>query len=177
MTDSPGVETLAELSLFAGLSHEELSRLASLSEVEHWPAGHTLFTEGDAPGDLYVVREGRVTLCLRVPGKPDSCVLSLRGGELLGWSSLLRRRRVATARVVKDVELVRFGASALLELCEMDHDVGYALMRVAFEEVSDRLHQTRLQLLDIFQNPSSSGPASSGPASTGSGGPSAHPRA
>ena len=80
-------------------------------------------------------------------------MLSLRAGELLGWSALLRRPRVATARVVRDARLLRFPASPLLELCELDHDVGYALLRVAFEEVAERLHHTRLQLLDIFQNP------------------------
>jgi hypothetical protein len=41
-------------------------------------------------------------------------------------------------------------ASALLELCEHDPRVGHRVMALAFEEVADRLHATRLQLLDVF---------------------------
>lgn len=150
MAQRPTKEEVAELPLFVGLSAEEHARLASIAEVVGFPAGTTVFEEGDPHGDLYVMLEGRVTLCMRVAGQAETCFLSLRSGELLGWSSLLRRSRVATARVVQPSRLLRLPASDLLELCETDHHVGYAIMRQAFEEMADRLQSTRLQLLDMF---------------------------
>ncbi|HJL18782.1 MAG TPA: cyclic nucleotide-binding domain-containing protein [Sandaracinaceae bacterium LLY-WYZ-13_1] len=155
MAGHPSADEVGQLSLFSGLSRDEHERLAALAEVETFEAGTTVFDEGDPPGDLYVMLDGRVTLCMRVPGQPETCFLSLRSGELLGWSALLRRRRVATARVVQRAQLLRIGASGLLELCEEDHHVGYALMRQAFEEMADRLQGTRLQLLDMFGKPGS----------------------
>ncbi len=146
----PSAEQVAGLALFAGLRRDEQQRLANLALVESFPAGSTVFEEGDPPGDLYFLLEGRITLCMRVDGRPDTCFLSLRHGELLGWSALLKRRRVATARVVQPTTLLRFPASELLVLCEKDHDVGYCVMRQAFEEIADRLADTRLQLLDMF---------------------------
>jgi len=143
-------QEVAQLPLFVGLSREEHERLASIAEVVAFPAGTTVFEEGDPRGDLFVMLEGRVTLCMRVAGQADTCFLSLRSGELLGWSSLLRRPRVATARVVQPSRLLALPASDLLELCELDHHVGYAIMRQAFEEMADRLQSTRLQLLDMF---------------------------
>jgi CRP-like cAMP-binding protein len=143
-------EQIGELPLFVGLSHEEHERLAAMAALETYAAGSTVFLEGDPPGDFYILLEGRVTLCMRVPGQPDTCFLSLRSGELLGWSSLLVRERVATARVVQQSKLLRLRTSDLLELCETDHHVGYAIMRQAFEEMAERLHTTRIQLLDMF---------------------------
>lgn len=146
----PTAEQVGRLALFAGLRPDEHERLAQAALVEKFPAGSTVFLEGDPPGDLYFLTEGRVTLCMRVPGRPDTCFLSLQPGELLGWSALLERRRVATARVVQPSTLLRFPASDLLSICESDHDVGYAVMRRAFEVIADRLGTTRLQLIDMF---------------------------
>jgi CRP-like cAMP-binding protein len=146
----PSVEEVAALPLFAGLSNEELARLCALSIVESYPAGTTIFREGDPPGDLYVVLDGRVTLCTRIPGQSEACYLSLRTSELLGWSALLRKPRVATARVVSPARVLRFDASELICLCETDTRVGYAILRSAFAELTDRLQSTRLQLLDMF---------------------------
>jgi len=142
--------TIGELSLFVSLAEDEKEALARMATLEERPAGTMLFQENDPPGDLYVLLSGRVTLCMRMEGRSEACFLSLRSGELLGWSALLRRRRVATARIVERSRLVRLPASELLELCEKDHHVGYALMSRAFEELADRLHDTRLQLLDMF---------------------------
>src|SRR5690242_12872732 len=113
-------------------------------------AGALLFREGDPPGEIYVVLSGRVSLGVHMGARGEAIVLSLGEGELLGWSSLLARKRVATARVTHSVRLICIGASELLELCERDASVGYAIMSAAFEEVADRLHATRLQLLDLY---------------------------
>lgn len=153
MSGHSSAEEVGRLGLFSGLSPNEHWRLAALTTVEHYSAGTSVFLDGDPPGDLYVILEGRVTLCIPVIGRPETCVLSLRAGELLGWSALLRRRRVATARVVRPSRLLRLSGTGLLALCEEDHHVGYAIMRAAFAEMADRLQATRLQMLDIFGKP------------------------
>ncbi len=150
MVDRLTPEEVGELPLFTGLSPDSLKVLAEMSEVVTVSAGNTLFEEGDLPGDIYVLLSGRITLSLRVPGRPETSFLSLHSGELVGWSSLLARSRVATGRVVQSSRLLRLRASDVLELCEANHDVGYAIMRQAFEEMADRLSATRLQLLDMF---------------------------
>jgi CRP/FNR family cyclic AMP-dependent transcriptional regulator len=150
---TPDAAELGTLALFSGLRGEELEALASTARVESYAPGAIVFSEGDPPGDLYVIEAGRVTLSMRVPGRSETSVLSLRPGELLGWSALLRRPRVATARVVAPATLLAFHAPALLELCERDVAIGYRVMRQAFEELADRLSDTRLQLLDVFGRP------------------------
>lgn len=140
---------LAELPLFRPLPPEARASLAALATVEQHPAGTTLFREGDPPGAVYFVLEGRVTLTMGA-GVGASSVLTLGRGEILGWSSLLDRARVATGVVSQAATVVRLPASGVLELCERDPRVGYAVMSQAFEQLADRLVDTRMQLLDLY---------------------------
>jgi CRP-like cAMP-binding protein len=140
---------LTELPFLRRLAPDARAELASIASLETLPAGAVLFREGDPAGDIYCVLEGRVTLTMQT-GSVESSVLSLGADELVGWSSLLGRRRVAGAVVSQAARVVRIPASPLLELCERDPRVGYAVMAQAFEEVSDRLVDTRMQLLDLY---------------------------
>ncbi len=155
VTTAPPVDPalIGSFRLFGTLDEPEKQALAEMATVEEVPAGGLILEEGDPADCVYLVAEGRVTLCMRLPGRSETCILTLGEGELLGWSGLLQRRWVATARAAEPTTLVRFPASELLALCERDHHVGYAIMSQAFEEVADRLHQTRLQLLDMFGRP------------------------
>lgn len=150
MEERLDAEAMGQVLLFAALSSDEHARLAAMSTVERFAPGDVVFEEGDPSGDLYVMLDGRVNLSVRVPGQPDKSVLSLRGGELLGWSALLGRARAATAVSVTETRLLRLPRSELLELCESDHHVGYAIMRQVVEEMGDRLQHTRIQMLDVF---------------------------
>lgn len=140
---------IAELPLFRRLGEEARAQLAALASLERRPSGHVVFREGDPPGDVYFVLEGRVTLTMG-SGPASSSVLSLGPDEILGWSSLLDRPRVATGVVAQAARLVRIPASGVLELCERDPRVGYVVMSQAFEQVADRLVDTRMQLLDLY---------------------------
>lgn len=146
-------EQIGRLRLFSALSDAEKHALATMATIVDLPAGAVLFHEKEDPDALYIVIEGRITLCTPLPARSEACFLTLTEGELLGWSALLRRPRVASARAAETTRLLRFPASDLLTLCEQDHHVGYVVMTKAFEEVADRLQQTRLQLLDMFDNP------------------------
>ncbi|MGF1468995.1 MAG: Crp/Fnr family transcriptional regulator [Sandaracinaceae bacterium] len=153
MADRLTGEQVGRLPLFVGLTPEEHDELAALSDVRAVAANTLVFRQGDPSKELYVVLEGLITLSVQNPGYPESSLLSLHEGELLGWSALLARTRMTTARVVRASRLLRLPASEILTLCETDHHVGYAIMRHAFEEVAERLRMTQLQLLDVFGAP------------------------
>jgi CRP/FNR family cyclic AMP-dependent transcriptional regulator len=141
--------TLDAMPFLRRLAADARAELAAIATLEEHAAGDVLFREGDAPGAVFLVLEGRVTLTMRV-GQSEASVLSLGIDELVGWSSLLGRRRVATALISQPSRLLRVEASSLLELCERDARVGYAVMAQAFEDVSDRLVDTRMQMLDLY---------------------------
>ncbi len=78
-------EFLAGRDPFSGLEEAELERLASRTEVEFFPAGTTIFPQGERPqGRIRVIRRGAVELVDQ--GRP---VDLLGEGEMFGHPSVL----------------------------------------------------------------------------------------
>jgi CRP-like cAMP-binding protein len=145
-------ERLRAIPAFREASASALETLAAAGDEVVVAQGSLLFAEGDPADDVYFVLEGRITLSLRVGGR-EILVLSLGPGELTGWSGLLPHGRVATARASLPSRTLRLPGRVVLDACEADHELGYRIMRHLFGELARRLHDTRLQLLDVFGNP------------------------
>ena len=141
---------IARLPAFTDLDEDQRAAVAALACVEPIPAGTTIFRESDPADDLRFIVDGRVSLGMRFGGRGEVIVLSLGPGDLVGWTALLGGTWTATARAVERSTLVRLPGAALAALCEREHDIGYALMKRLFASMALRLHDTRLQLLDMF---------------------------
>jgi CBS domain-containing protein len=92
---------------FDALGAEEVERVAAAAELEHHPAGTTIFSQGAEPvGHLRVVRSGAVELVL------DGRTLDLLGvGELFGHASMLSGLPTGfTARAHEDTTCLRIPA-------------------------------------------------------------------
>ena len=147
MTETPLSE---RLSFAARLPDAQRQRLEALLQRVDASAGTVLFREGDEANDVYFLLEGQVALSIRVPSVGATTLLTLGPGEMLGWSGLREHERVATARVTDALVAARVDSDALWKACDADHELGFAVMKHSFEQVSARLHDTRLQWLDMF---------------------------
>jgi len=142
---------LGELPFTAELHETALQRLAEVSSLQQYPRGAVLFREGLHNGDLFLLRSGRVTLEMNVPGRGKLAILTLGPGEMAAWSALIGTGEMtATAVTLDDVQAVVASGTKLREMCEQDHEFGYHLMRRMATALSRRLLATRLQLLDLF---------------------------
>ncbi len=94
------------LSLWAGLSPNELVEIEALTRpltVEH---GQELFHQGQAATSMMVVRRGAVQLLLELPGGEQAQLCRIEPGKFLGELALLDDSpRSATAVAVGDVEV------------------------------------------------------------------------
>lgn len=114
-------------------------------------AGEYLCHEGEAANQFYLIRHGMVALQIFVPGRGPNTFLTVKAGEVLGWSWLFPPYRWQFD--VQAVELTRaiaFDGQCLRTKCETDHDLGYALMQRCARIMTQRLHAARLQLLDFY---------------------------
>jgi CRP/FNR family transcriptional regulator, cyclic AMP receptor protein len=144
-------EDLRGLPLARDLDDAQLAELARVARVEVVGEGTVVLRQGDAASELRVVLSGRVALSLGVAGQGEALVTPLSPGDLMGFSALLPESRwVASARATKPARMLVISRDDLLQLCERDHELGYRVMRNALAAVSQRLHDTRVQLLDIF---------------------------
>lgn len=133
---------------------DRLARITAIARRLDAPGDVELFREGDSADTAYFLIAGRVSLSLRIPGRADAIVATLSAGELVGWSALLPARTwTATARALEPASLLAIPGEDLVEICELDHEIGYHVMRNALSAVAGRLRDTRLQLLDMFGKP------------------------
>jgi len=151
MKHHPLQEILMELRFTAGLSEEDQQKLASISRLKEFKAGETIFTEGSEHQDIYVIRSGRVEICMTIPARGCLPVLTLEAGDLVGWSSILKQGEMtATVGAIEDTEVIVINANELRALCDDDHDIGYQIMKRIAAALSQRLIACRLQVLDMF---------------------------
>ena len=95
-------------SSFAQLSNEALALLVSELERVDVPAGEIVVREGDPPGPMYVIEQGRVRV-YKAGEEEETHLEFLRTGDFFGERSLFRNEpRAASVQAVSDCTLLRF---------------------------------------------------------------------
>ncbi len=144
---------IGNVPLFVELKAQDREKLAAIAQRVTIKAGERVFQEGATSTHFYIVLDGRVSLSVRPDTREEATLLTLGPDEVLGWSALFRGQRVATGTTLSETTLLAFKADELRQLCEDDHDVGYAVMKATCDELARRLCDTRLQLIDVFHGP------------------------
>ena len=145
------VAILSESQFLKEVSPGDIEKLARIVTIERFAPAAVLFQEGSECGQLFLVTEGLVGLEMCMPRRGCIRILTVGPQELLGWSAMLPGARMtARATVIEACTLIAFPSAELRELCDADHDVGYAVMSHISQALSQRLLATRLQLLDMF---------------------------
>ena len=100
---------------------------------------------------FWIVRTGTVALNLHVPGRRPAVIENLGHGELIGWSwhfppYLWHLGAVAT----RPVRAWVFDAETVRVICAEDPEFGRAIAVWVGSVVAQRLHATRIRLLDLY---------------------------
>ncbi len=91
------METLANISLFAGLSDESLQAIDALTTTRNYPKNSIIINEGDVSNSLYLLMEGRVKVYLSDEDGREFILNTLKPGEYFGeWGLLDDERRSAS---------------------------------------------------------------------------------
>jgi CRP/FNR family cyclic AMP-dependent transcriptional regulator len=109
-----------------------------------------IFHEGDDYSVFYLLGKGMVALELEVPGHVLR-VQTLYGGDVFDWSALLPHAgKHFQARALEPVTALAIEGDQLLASFKADPQFGLAFMLRLMGVVSERLRNTRLQLLDMY---------------------------
>jgi len=159
-SDSVTASMLCSLPIFSDLSDQHVGVIAGISAIQAFHENQEIFHEGDPRDFLYIVMEGRIALEMHIPNRGRLRILTVEPQEVLGWASVadVTPRRTVTARAVTDGKLISIDAEKLHQACEKDPVLGYAVMHHVANVIAGRLLATRLQLLDMFSQPSSEAP-------------------
>jgi CRP-like cAMP-binding protein len=120
-TRQPTAEELREIGLFGALSDEVLGHLADALETRWAEAGETIFREGDAAHDMFVVLEGEIEVLKHSRQKHDHRVAILGPKDTCGEMSLIDvQPRSATVRCLGPTRLLRVTSEDFDRLYRLD---------------------------------------------------------
>ena len=147
MTAESPMTLLRKHPFVAGMKEQHVEQLGALAREARFERNSVLFREEDASPNFYMIVSGMVALEITPPSGAYR-VETLSGGDGFGWSSIMGQPAVFQARVMENLHALVLDAEMLRAAFEKDPAFGYDFMRRLLAVVSDRLHATRLLVMD-----------------------------
>jgi CRP/FNR family cyclic AMP-dependent transcriptional regulator len=144
------IQALERHPFVSDFAPQDQARLAAIAKEVRFASNQVIFHEGDDYSVFYLLGKGMVALELEVPGHVLR-VQTLYGGDVFDWSALLPHAgKHFQARALEPVTALAIEGDQLLASFKADPQFGLAFMLRLMGVVSERLRNTRLQLLDMY---------------------------
>jgi CRP/FNR family cyclic AMP-dependent transcriptional regulator len=145
---------IGEHAFFTGFNEGRCKLVVGCAKNVRFEPGQYLFHEGGPADYLYLLRHGRVGLEVVAPGRGAVTFQTLGPGEIVGVSWLIPPYRWAyDAKALELTRAIAMDATCLRRKCDEDHELGYELMMRFVPILVQRLHATRMQILDVYGTP------------------------
>jgi len=123
--------------------------LGCASNVRFKP-GEVIFHEGDEANKFYLIRHGRVAIDIAKSKHSPITIQTVHDGDILGWSWLIPPYKARfLCRAIEDTRAIALDGKCLREKCENDPALGYELLKRLTRVFTQRLENTRLQILNL----------------------------
>lgn len=153
---------LKEVDLFSGLAERNLDRIASLCEEMSFAAGDLLGAQDERGARLYIIQRGEISV-------------SIAGGEADGGDVVVRRvgahetfpiaalmeppLLVTTTHAATAVDALVIARVALMELCEVEPEIGLHIYRVSCGIIMNRYRYALGMLSDNIRRAAHNDPS------------------
>jgi CRP-like cAMP-binding protein len=148
-------ELLRRFPFFNDLTDEELKSIAMISNEEKHEANTFICRERGKAEKLYVLLEGTVEVMIDTDeeGLEHETVSTLKYGDAFCWSAVVEPF-VLTASIfaATPVVVIAIDGAGLRAMFELDCHLGYRVLQKASQVVSDRLRDTRIQMLSLVKS-------------------------
>ncbi len=134
---------LRSISLFEGLSEEDLQELGRSLEPRSFAAGKMIFAQGDTGTAMYIVQSGDINIHLPGDGSRRISLKDIARGEYFGELALFDEMpRSASALATTNTVLLELGRDTLEKFLQRRPKVAMAILRT----MSERLRETNTML-------------------------------
>jgi CRP/FNR family cyclic AMP-dependent transcriptional regulator len=148
------VPLLKRCELFIGLEEGDFQKIANLASWQRntYYAGDFIFREGDLSKELYILEEGEISLIVAsrkgVTKKlMQVTVDTVTKGDIFGWSALVApHSRNMSAICIKRSTVMSVSGTQLNELMNINHSLGYEVMKSLVSVVARRLRDLQGKL-------------------------------
>lgn len=142
---------LKKVPLFANLTNDHLTQLATIGSERACQAGETIFKEGEVGHEFFVILAGKVRISKMVPGIGEEALAILEPGNYFGEMALIDDTpRSADAIVHASGQLWMMKKDDLDELMFLHKDLAYELLWTFVRTLSVRLRETNDKIKAFF---------------------------
>ncbi len=142
---------LRRCPLFETLSSAQLGHVAALATLRQLPVGTSIFKEGDAGDEMYVVVTGRVRISKMVRGVGEEALSILDPGAYFGEMAMIDDApRSADALAHGDCTLAVLRRDDLDQLMFVDKELAYVLLWTFVRTLSHRLREMNDKIQGFF---------------------------
>lgn len=142
-------QLLGRVSIFAGLTPEQLRDLASVAVPRRWDSSEVIFREGDAGDTCYVVQDGCVRVTRNHSDGRTITLAELHSGDLFGELAMFgSEKRSATVEAAEDTSGVALLAGDMRRLLLRHPDIAIKLLSAFAErlkEANERISRQSFQ--------------------------------
>jgi CRP-like cAMP-binding protein len=137
---------LSSCAIFSALDAHDKERLASLLRPQSFNKDEIIFLKGDSGSDLYLIRSGKVKICVTDRNGFELIFTFLSGGDLLGEMAVLDGKpRSATAIAVENTDTLYLGRKEFLEFLKTSPQACVDIITM----LSQRLRRVSTQLEEV----------------------------
>jgi CRP-like cAMP-binding protein len=145
---------IKEHPFFAGLEQNYCDLVSGCARNVRFDAGSLLFRKDEPASEFFLIRQGRVGLQVGAQAGKPVTLLTVGDDEVVGLSWLIPPYRWSfDAKAVTRVRAIGIDATCLRDKCEVDHHLGYELMKRFMPVLIARLGAARVQALDLYGLP------------------------
>ena len=141
---------LDKIAIFGGLNEKQLAKVFKILKKVNYNEGELIFKRGDPPSYVYIIKKGKVKLCVEAEGVKLELV-EFGVGSCFGESSFIGiESHTADAIAVEEAELIVLSGKGLLSLYNEDKETYVMILLNIARETSRRLHQADNTLLHYY---------------------------
>src|SRR5215467_15725862 len=131
-------QLLGRVSIFYGLTPDQLTDLAAVAVPRRWSSGEVIFREGDTGDTCYVVQVGSVRVTRNHSDGRTITLAELRPGDLFGELAMFdSERRSATVESIEETNGVAILAGDMRRLLLRHPDMSLKLLSAFAERLRE----------------------------------------
>ena len=154
MANANHQDFLSQVTLFDGLTREELLGLDHLAEDVRYEKGAVVIEQGGKDRDVYLVIDGsaEVEIELQLDDQKSKHLATFKPGDFFGEVALVDREpRSATVRAGDEgLTVLRIPYSKLETIMDRNHHIGYVVLKHISSALCERIRATNVQVRDTF---------------------------
>jgi CRP/FNR family cyclic AMP-dependent transcriptional regulator len=141
---------LDELLFFRDMKDQHLRAIAESATVVRFEPGEVIFHEGEPAHRFYIIRTGRVALQLASYRIEPFTLMTLKEGDIIGWSWLFPPYRwKLTVKALDPTRAISLDGRSLRTRCDEDHHLGYELMKRFAQVIDNRVEAHSAHLVEV----------------------------